>query len=183
MDSGLLKQCRDKSFEAFGTSKIFEKRMQRLNRLRNLTTFFGIVVPLVAGGFYLSFGTRFQEPVSLIAGILVTLQLIVSAWSIVDKWDDKHAYAITAMQNQTKLYNSWGRIAKTGNGEICQTAFNELDKENERLESQDLAQNISPKEKRYAMRESLYEFNYACVKCHIIPKTRKPSDCDTCGNF
>ncbi len=182
MPQDLQAYCREKAFYAFGTTKIFEKRLQKLDFFRNGITYLGIIVPLLIGGAALSFGTEWMPLATIPAGILICIQLALSAWSLVAKWDDKHAYAQSAMQAQTRLFNSWDRLSKRTPSDF-EFRVNELDAEDQRQEQTDLTQNISNSEKRYAMRASLYHFGHACVRCGAKPPSLKPSDCDTCGNF
>lgn len=178
----LMKQCRDKAFYAFGTSKIFERRMRRLEVRRGWITYLGILVPLLVGSLVLSFGKEWLAHLAVPAGIVGALQLSLSVWSVVAKWDDKYAYALTAMQAQTKLFNAWDSLPKRKPADLEQQV-NSLDAEDQRQESADLAQNISDKEKHFAMRASLFHFGNACQICRIKPTSMKSSKCDMCGNF
>jgi mobilome CxxCx(11)CxxC protein len=174
--------CRERAFYAFGTAKIFERRLQQLNKLRNAITYLGIVVPLLVGAAVLSFGTKWLPYAIAPAGLLGVAQLALSAWSLVAKWDDKHAYAISAAKAQTKLFNSWDSLAKRPPDDIDRR-ISELDIEDQRLEEADIAQHISASEKRYAMRATLYHFGTPCARCSQTPASMQPSNCDTCGNF
>lgn len=182
MSQNLQKFCRDKAFYSFGTAKIFERRLQRISRYRDWITYLGIVVPLLVGSIALSFGSEWLPYLAIPAGVLGTVQLALSCWSLVSKWDDKHAYALSAIQAHTRLFNLWDRLDKRPPVDIEQQAH-ELEAEDHRQEQADLAQNISDKEKRYAMRAALYHFGLPCVKCKQSPVSMQPKDCDTCGNF
>lgn len=174
--------CREKAFYAFGTARIFQQRMRQLDRLRSWITYLGIIVPLLIGSAVLSFGTDWLPYALIPAGLLGCVQIALSAWSLVAKWDDKYSYAVGAMQAQTRLFNAWDNLAKRTPADIDQRA-GELDAEDQRQEQADLAQNISEKEKRYAMRATLYHFGNKCVRCGQAPSSMAPSNCDTCGNF
>lgn len=178
----LQEHCRNKAFYAFGTTKIFEQRLQKLDNRRNWITYLGILVPLLIGGAALSFGTEWLPLVIIPAGILGCIQLALSAWSLVAKWDDKHAYALSAIQAQTSLFNSWDRLAKRPPTDL-DAQVSALDAEDQRQEQADLTQNLAPPEKRYAMLASLYHFGKACARCGRTPTSLKPPKCDTCGNF
>lgn len=182
MPNNLQAHCREKAFYAFGTTKIFERRIHRLDRLRTAITYLGIVVPLLIGGAVLSFGTNWLAYAIVPAGVVGCLQLGLSAWSLVAKWDDKHAYALGAMQAQTRLFNAWDRLAKRPPVDF-ESKVNELDIEDQRQEQADLSQNLLPQEKRFAMHATLYHFGNMCVRCGQKPTSMKPTDCDTCGNF
>lgn len=156
--------------------------MRRLEIGRNVITYLGIVVPLLVGSVVLSFGKEWLAYVVIPAGILITAQLALSAWSIVARWDDKYSYAVGAMQAQTRLFNAWEILGKRQPDDLEQRV-NALDAEDQRQESADLTQVISDKEKRFAMRASLYHFKQPCQICDVTPASMTPSDCDTCGNF
>lgn len=180
----LVKHCIDRAFYAYGTSRIFERRVQGLGKKRNAITFLGIVVPLTVGSLILSFGNM---PILLpalvwIAGAIGTVQLILSMWSIVARWDEQYSYAITAMQANTRLYNTWERLSKNQPPNLKELV-SETDAEDQRQEQSDLTQHISENEKRFAMRASLFYKGYTCVTCKTKPVSMKPSNCDTCGNF
>jgi len=178
----LQRHCSDKRFYSFGTAKIFERRARRLELKRNWITYLGIVVPLLVGGSALAFGTKALPYVLVPASLLGLVQLSLSAWSLVAKWDAHHSYALSAAQAQTRLFNSWDALAKRPPPSIEQ-AVEELDKEDQRQEQSDLLQNISDREKRFAMRAALYHFGNTCQRCNRKPDSMKPGDCDTCGNF
>lgn len=179
-----VKHCIDRAFYAYGTSRIFGRRAQSLGKKRNAITFLGIAVPLTVGSLILSFGTmpNFLPVLAWLAGAIGTAQLILSTWSIVARWDEQYSYAITAMLANTRLYNAWERLSKSQSPNLTELV-SDTDTEDQRQEQSDLTQHISEKEKRFAMRASLYYMGLACAVCKIKPASMKPSNCDTCGNF
>lgn len=182
MTEPLQHHAREKAFYAYGTAAIFARRATNLQYGRYAITYLGIVVPLLVGGAVLSFGTAFLNYVLALTGLLSCLQLALSAWSLVAKWDDRHSYAIAAMQAQTRLFNAWDALAKRPPRDMeAKVAL--LDADDERQEQNDLAQHISDTEKRFAMHKSLYNFGRACERCGIKPSSMTPGNCDTCGNY
>ncbi|MEX2515936.1 MAG: mobilome CxxCx(11)CxxC protein [Gammaproteobacteria bacterium] len=184
LNEGDKKHCRDRAFYAYGTGRIFEKRARTLSRQRHLITFLGIAVPLVVGGTVLSFGTdqSFVPCLFVIAGVLMILQLVVSVWSLVARWDERYSYAVGASQSNTKLYNDWKAVLdRTPNN--ASEKIKELDAEDQRQEATDVAQHITDKEKRFAMRSTLFYMKLSCLTCSETPQSMKSSKCDTCGNF
>ncbi len=181
----LQAHCREKAHYAFGTIRIFEKRARSLQIRRNLITYLGIVVPLLVGAAVLSVGTGFVPYVAVPAGLLGMAQLALSVWSVVAHWDDAHGYAVGAMQANIRLFNAWDALAKRP-PENLQARVEALDSEDQRQEQADMAQHITEKEKRYAMRATLYQYGLACERCKTKPASMKPGKydtCDTCGNF
>lgn len=182
MTAALLAHCREKAFYAYGTARIFAERARILECGRNGITYLGIVLPVLVGGVALSFDTKYLPFVIIPAGFLGLLQLALSVWSLVAKWDDRHLYAVSAMLAQTKLFNAWESLSKRPPIDL-DAKVSALDIDDQRQEQSDLAQNISLKEKRYAMRASLYHFGQKCLRCTEVPTSMKAGNCDTCGNF
>lgn len=178
----LQAHCREKAHYAFGTTRIFERRARSLRVRRNLITYLGIVVPVLVGAAVLSMGTGFVPYVAVPAGLLGMAQLALSVWSVVAHWDDAHVYAVGAIQANIRLFNAWDALAKRP-PEDFRARVEALGTEDQRQEQADMAQHIAPKEKRYAMRSTLYHYGLACERCGITPASMKAGDCDTCGNF
>jgi len=180
----VTKHCRDRAFYAYGTYRIFEQRALGLRWKRNAITFLGILVPVVVGSLILSFGTmpKILPYILALAGIVGTVQLVMSVWSLVARWDEQHSYATSAMLANTRLFNSWEKLANSAPN-ISPQMHAELEAEDGRQEQADLAQHITPKEKRFAMRASLQHMGLPCATCGIKPTSMEPSSCDICGNF
>lgn len=176
--------CWEKEFQAYGTIRIFEKRAKRLQTLRTWITFMGIVTPLVVGAAALAFGTE-SEVLSVFisaAAIVGLVQLVLSTWSIVARWDERYEYAVESIRDNTKIYNDFKRLSAEGvpdddaRVKIALEAY-------QRREFSDISRNITDKEKRFAARESYKYFKKECHICNEIPKTSKPGKCGGCGNF
>jgi mobilome CxxCx(11)CxxC protein len=181
----LRNECWDKRFYSFGTSKIFEKRANKLKILRNIITFLGLVVPLSVGGTVLAFSVSsdlFKNFIVPIAGILTVSQLIISLWSLIARWDERHDYAVTAIRANTKLASAFERLGNS-KFEVVSNEIDNLREEYIRQEAMDSIQNITAKEYRFAMRQSLFQYKLKCKTCEEVPKSLKPTDCDTCGNY
>lgn len=188
MDIEKIKQeCWANKFYSYGTIKIFEKRAKTLQTGRTWITFLGVVVPVIVGSIAMSFGadSALLKYFLFLAGIVITIQLVLSAWSIVSRWDEKYEYAMNSIGENTRLYNEWDAYNKL---EISDTKesedkFNEILSRTQKQEFSDIKQNITDKEKRFANRASLFYFKQACSVCSQIPTTVSPSKCDGCGNF
>lgn len=178
------KDCRDKEFHAYGTTRIFERRAGRLRFLRTWITFLGIVAPVLVGGLVLTFGVAEKSLPYFItaAGLVGLVQLVLSTWAIVARWDEQYEYSIDSSRHNTDLYNKFKALADANPADISEK-FNKIQKENEDREFKDIAQNITDKEKRYAYRESLKYYQKPCHICKITPTSSKPTKCDACGNF
>ena len=144
----------------------------------------GIVTPLVVGAAALAFGTE-SEVLSVFisaAAIVGLVQLVLSTWSIVARWDERYEYAVESIRDNTKIYNDFKRLSAEGvpdddaRVKIALEAY-------QRREFSDISRNITDKEKRFAARESYKYFKKECHICNEIPKTSKPGKCGGCGNF
>lgn len=181
----IKEKSRDYEFYCFGTVRVFEKRANNLKFYRNLITFLGLVTPLIAGSIFLSFGTHEKITPYLVAaaGIAGTIQLILSAWSIVARWDESYEYAVESLRANTELYNSWKSLRDESDSTSAPKQFQIIKKNYEERELKDLGQNIKDKEKRFANFETLKYYQQACHLCQKIPNSQKPTKCNGCGNF
>jgi mobilome CxxCx(11)CxxC protein len=178
------KTCLDKAFAAYGTTKIFESRAQKLSRGRTLITYLGIVVPLVVGATAMAFGVDspwFPVLVALAAALGIA-QIVTSVWAIVARWDERCIHALESVRANTKLFNLWSRLELSGSSQLEKEIADAL-KIDQEQEDKDLAHGITEQEKRYAMHEALFYFRKPCVACRRIPTSKEPLDCDMCGNY
>lgn len=180
----LLKVCREKEFHAYGTSRIFEQRARKYGSGRTLITYFGIVIPFLVGATAMAFGSNSVWFPGLLyfAGFLAIIQLSVSVWSIVARWDERYEQAIESSRANTRLYNLWKNLIVHPPISLYEKVEETLATDHEQ-EQKDLASAISEKEKRSAMHEALFYFRKPCPTCRNIPTSKKPSKCDMCGNY
>lgn len=181
----LKKECSDKRFYSFGTAKLFERRAKTYRRNRNIITFLGLAVPLVVGGTVLSFSSGSETLNKILipfAGILTTLQLIISLWALVSRWDEKNDYAISAVKSNTRLESEFNRLCNSSDQDI-KSEISHLRSEYDRVNQEDAAHGVTEKELRWGMRKSLIHYQLTCPTCVKKPVSMKPTDCDTCGNF
>jgi mobilome CxxCx(11)CxxC protein len=180
----LCKKSRDKEFHCYGTTRIFEKRARKLKSLRTWITFLGIVTPVIVGGTVLAFGSNAKVlPYFLTAaGVVGLIQLILSTWSIVARWDETYEYSIESARENTELFNQFKKLADHKPSDMA-VELDDAVKVYEQREFKDIGQSLSDKEKRFANRETLRYYQKPCHICKETPKTVKPSKCDGCGNF
>lgn len=179
--------CWDEALKTFGTAYIFEKRADKMKRKLRWPAFAGIAIPLIIGSIYLSFGKEFEylgEFVA-IAGILGVVQIVVSAWSLVAKWDDRLAYSLESASANYELSNRYTKLAKNPPPDLAEfrRRFDVLEAKNHSRRDSDYKQGVSDKEKRMGMRAGLRQFERACKECGNVPTSMKPTDCAVCGNF
>lgn len=183
----IRQQCWKEAKDCFATANIFEKRILKLRKLRRAIVFLGVIIPVVIGSIVIAFGADFDLlPYFIIgAAILGIIQIVLSVWAIIAKWDETFEYAIESTIANYDLADRYRKLAKNPPSEIdpFEKAFNLLEVENKSRTAQDNKQSINEKEKRYGMRATLREFQVKCSGCGEIPTSMKPTDCDICGNF
>jgi mobilome CxxCx(11)CxxC protein len=168
--AAVIKECSDRAYYAYGTTRIFEKRAARLKTLRIWITFLGIVDSKTVPVFI------------VVSGIVGTIQLVLSTWSIVARWDENYESSIDSVRANTALYNQWKWLADHSPANI-EEEYKKTKEENERQEFKDIAQSITDKEKRFATHEALMYFKKPCYICKLVPTLSKPTQCDGCGNY
>lgn len=181
----MQKQILECEFYSFGTTKLFEKRMKiygaRLKRL----TFLGLLSPVLLGGFVAAFSTESDILKAILIPLcscLTIFQAVVSLMSLSYKWDEKYSYAIVAVKDNTRLTNEFNKI-KYLTGNKLKQIYKPLREDYDRQNVSDMAQGITDKENRFAMRQSLFHFKSECKTCKKTPSTLKATNCDTCGNY
>lgn len=184
IENQTIEECWDKAFYAYGTTQIFENRANSLRKKMRVTTFFGLAVPLLFGSVALSFGTQslWLNLLLPITGLVVAGQLIMSLWGLIEKWDDEYGYSLVSMKANTNLWHRWEKIAKNQPHDF-KSVFENLSEMDHTQEIEDRQRGITEKEKRFAMRASLFHFKRTCATCNLLPTSMKPTNCDTCGNY
>ncbi len=181
----LKKECADCRFHSFGTAKLFERRAKMYKKNRNLITFLGLVVPLIIGATVLSFSAEseiFKTIMVPIAGFLTILQLVVSLWALVSRWDEKNDYAVSAIKSNIRLSTEFNRLCNSEE-RVINNEISNLRIEYNRINQEDTAHGVTEKEIRWGMKKALMHYKLNCATCSQKAVSMKPSKCDTCGNF
>jgi mobilome CxxCx(11)CxxC protein len=178
----IQQECWTRAIHTFGTASIFERRAESYQRLVRLPAFLGIAVPVVVGGLVLSFGTSAPNlpKILWIGGVLGVVQLILSAWALVARWDSSFAYALESAAENHRLAAQFEKLAKGPQSDL-QTRFDLLDTTYQARSDLDVKQVVPPAEKRFGLRCGLLRFQRKCVECGKIPAPARPSDCSVCG--
>ena len=183
----LRRDCWDQAIYAFGTAWIFEQRAKRYRWRLRILDFLGIVVPVTVGGIVLSFGTMptYLPYVFVPAGILSIVQLVMSVWSLVARWEDALVYAEESVSSNHRLSREYEGLGRNPPGALADLKLRHslLEKENQLRNELDNKQGLTEREKRGGLRAGLRRFQRPCVACKQIPQSMKPSDCDVCGRF
>ena len=74
---------------AYQTEWIFRRKYKIVEAMSKVLVFLGFAVPLSAGGIIMSLYANTKPPEILLAaaGILGTVQIVISLWGLVDGWD------------------------------------------------------------------------------------------------
>lgn len=183
----IILEASDKAFHAFGFSYIFENRIKWYLKRINALKFSGIIVPLIIGSIAISYT---QNPEVLIIAIIIgtpiiIIQLIISALSIVYKWDDELAYAFEANNDYNTLYDEYTKLYKFPDPEITklERKYDVLLVNSRARELQNSKHKLTEKELRKGMRYSLREHKKVCVGCNQTPIGMTSTNCEVCGNF
>lgn len=182
---GLRQECWKKRFYSFGTTKLFERRVRSLGWKRRLITFLGLASPLFLGAFVAAYSAESQLLkliVLPVVGAVTVFQALMSLWSLVATWDDRYAYAVAAVKNNTRLTSDFEELAAATDAKI-ESEMERLRFEYSRQDVEDSAQEISEKEKRFGQRSALFQYRSECPACQKVPKSMTPTSCDSCGNF
>ncbi|MES2207473.1 MAG: mobilome CxxCx(11)CxxC protein [Pseudomonadota bacterium] len=183
-NTAILSECYNKAYYSYGTLRLFEKRTNTLKLCRIWITFLGVIIPVMVGGFALSFGleSKILPRFIFFTGIIGMIQLFLSTWSLVARWDEQYDSASDSFRANVELFNQWQSLRNEQPSNLFEE-YHKLKIKTQEQEIKDIVQTITDKEKRFAYREALKYFNEPCQTCNIIPITSKPSKCDGCGNF
>lgn len=182
-----IADCRDKAVHAYGTGFIFGQRKNNAQKKLKRLSFLGIAVPVLVGGIVVAFfGLDQLKPflswLIVVAGLLGTIQLIFTIWSLIAKWDDEAAYGVEASVDNYNISQSYQDLVENPPDNFEPT-YQMLNLKNNLRSSEDGKKGITESEKRMGMRAALRKFQRACVHCNKVPYDLKPTDCPVCGNF
>lgn len=182
-----MKECWNEVILNYGTGYIFEQRANRYRKGLRLVTYVSIAIPAIVGAFYLAFSSK-QEWLSYLynlAGILGTIQIAISVWSLVGKWEDNYSYSLEASTVNYDLAKRFERLAKRppSDSNDLKRAFENLMIENDLRSDQDVKQGVPQKELRQGMRAALFKYKKPCATCEQVPTSMTATNCETCGDF
>lgn len=175
------------SIQAFGKSYIFSKRAQFYSNWNRFLAILGIVVPLTIGATASGYGfnSEILKNTIAISIPLSILQLIISAFALVNNWNDNLSYSLEAVNDYNSLSDNFKKLGKNP-----PTNFQEFSRTFEILETKlnsrtdnDSKYSIKERELRKGMRYALREFQKKCVGCNEVPLSISSSDCEVCGKF
>jgi mobilome CxxCx(11)CxxC protein len=103
----------------------FERRAKMLNRRLKGLAFLGIAVPLMIGGVVRSFSgaLHYLEFALWIAGTASLAQLILTPWSLINRWQDRHAYALASTVDDYKIAQKYENLGKNPPDDLTEFKF------------------------------------------------------------
>lgn len=193
----LAKDCHNDALQAMGTSYIFLNRAKKYSFFIKLNTILGVLIPLIAGSLLLSYSSspNILYWTVIILSPLTTFQLILSALSLVYKWDDIQTYSLKSAilhkqfaQDFKKMGEYLGLKANDSQSLTSEDIKNYkiLDGRCKQVLEDDMKFSFSAKENRIAMRYGLWIYKTPCATCKKTPFSQTPNTnekCDTCSNF
>jgi len=191
----------DKAVECFCMAKVLEKRIRFFEITNKVLSFMGISLPVcmsfvAANTDQFNNWDKFAELIStsplmksaaiIIIFIAAVIQAILSACSIVFKWDDKfQKYKNWIIQNH-KYAKQYHKIYKWyyDDEETNSKLLEETNKAYAAQEEINIAMNITDEERRYGTRCAYIKYKIECKICGETPiyiKTK--STCPVCGKY
>jgi mobilome CxxCx(11)CxxC protein len=179
-------ECHNNKFHCYGKSYIYGERANTFQKRLRVINFIGLAVPLLFGGYVLTYGADKVSEISVyIAGGVLLVQLFFSSIALVFKWDDELAYSLEAMRDHNLLsqdFKSLGQFAPYDLNELL-IKYNILNEKLKSRNEQDIKYDLSNKERIKGMRWALREFQIECVGCGEIPYSMKKTMCPVCGEY
>ncbi|MEC4004838.1 mobilome CxxCx(11)CxxC protein [Flavobacterium sp. SUN052] len=180
------KECHENKFHCYGKSYVYGERVNKYERRLRTINFIGLIVPLLFGGYLLTFGTNsIKEGAVYVGGAILFVQLFFSAFALVFKWDDELAYSLEATRDHNLLsqdFKTLGQFPPISVKELT-ARYNILNEKLKSRNEQDVKHDLSDKERIKGMRWSLREFKRPCVSCGQIPYSIEKTDCPVCGKY
>lgn len=176
--------CWDRAVLAYGTYYLFRIRANSLRQKLRTLEFLGIFSPVLVGGTVLSF-QKYEDalPVILpIMGLCSVLQLVLSIWSLTQRWSEAFGYAEASQAENFRISEAFQKLAKTWKDDST-AQYDVLCTADQNLSVNDEKQGLTEPERRKGMRYALRYFKRKCWKCKEVPVDMKNSDCPVCGQF
>jgi mobilome CxxCx(11)CxxC protein len=152
-----------------------------------MINFLGIATPALFGAVIAMQGTTWKyAPLALfMAGLLGVAQLALSIWSLVTGWEDSLAYAIESKAENYRLADEFEKLGQTQSLSDAEfeIEMQVLETQAEMRSGLDNRVDVSGQEKRMIMRAGLWKYQRPCVACREVPRSMKPTLCETCGDF
>lgn len=183
----LRRKCNDNALQSHGKAYIFEQRSYLFHRRLTVLKWLGIAVPILVYGIICSFGLSpaWQKFIIMLASIISTALLILSAWSMAANWEQQYSKSLQAQMDYAELCRLYKELGTTMllSLQDYKAEVARLDSLTEKADRLAMELRINDEEKRMGMRAGLREFQRECVGCKTVPKDLLSTPCEICGNF
>ncbi|PKD21814.1 hypothetical protein APR41_02205 [Salegentibacter salinarum] len=183
----LRKESWNKALQSFGKAYIFSQRAEFYKKWIRSLTWLGIIIPLMIGGIAMGYGynSSILDIALSITIPVITLQLGISAFALVNNWSDYLSYSLEATNDYNSLSESFKKIAINPPKDSYehQKLYDILETKYSLRMQQDSKYGLKDRELRRGMRSGLREFQRECVACRETPLSMQSTSCQICGNF
>jgi len=180
-----------KGNDAFGTAKVFERRVASFRRKIQLLTFAGLAIPSIVGGIFLANvlnKPEYQKGLLDLAGILAAIQIPFAIWSLVANWPDRLENALSAASKNHRLSDDMKELAMSAAVALpadFDVRYAELKTRDDNQIEADTRESLSARETFLVHRFALMQFGLICDTCKTRPLSIKipyfKKHCETCG--
>jgi mobilome CxxCx(11)CxxC protein len=160
--------------DARGAQTIFSRRASSLKWWMQARDFSAIAIPVVvafvATTDFISTLGNFKVLALAVLAIAGLLQVLLSSWSLISRWDEERSYSLRALRDAYDMEVKWRAIAK-GDVADLNPAYEAAKAQQQVIDSHDIGREISEAERQIGLRAGLKEVPRACVECKKIPAT------------
>lgn len=184
----LQKEVYTRAFYAEGTADFLKKKIKKYNFILTINQYLSLALPIFLGGYAsVDSDSSIFNALKYTIGILSTLVLLLSAYLIVAKVDDKASHVNQSfafnflLQN---LYNDIAAIVKRNKNGV----LNEIDSIFRSLTARDESNAtndeklVDNNDKKRIMFDTLKKHNRKCPDCTQVPKKFDKNGCNNCGS-
>lgn len=185
----LQKDVYERAFYAEGTADFLKEKIKNHSRIITINQYLSLALPLLLGGYA---SVDSESDIFIIlkysVGVISVFVLLLSAFLIVAKIDDKLSHVNQSFSFNFLLQNLYNDIAKiikgNKNGDLNQieSLFRSLTARDESNATHD-EKLVDNDDKRRVMFNILKKHNKKCNVCKQVPDSFKKNGCNNCGNL
>lgn len=184
----LQKDVYERAFYAEGTADFLKEKIKNHSRIITINQYLSLALPLLLGGYA---SVDSESDIFIIlkysVGVLSIFVLLLSAFLIVAKIDDKLSHVNQSFSFNFLLQNLYNDIAtiikgnKNGDLNQIESLFRSLTARDESNATHD-EKLVDNNDKRRIMFNILKKHNKKCNVCKQVPVLFKKNGCNNCGN-
>jgi mobilome CxxCx(11)CxxC protein len=172
--------AKETAVHSYGTAVVFARRAEQYKNWLRWIDFVGLCGPLLVGGLMMA--GQSIPGLTTVASFAAVAQSVFFLWALTSRWEDKLEAAIDGKRANRELAEAYFEsMANKPSDEMWQV----LEVKRQAQDASDYKYPPSEYEKRYGMRQALYQYRFACgnADCKKTPASLAPTDCPTCGSF